>query len=123
MNTLLTLNSVVQDDLRAVGKELASTLAPLPGSTMLITGGNGFLCSYFLETIACPNDTAWHSPCRVITADNLRSGVAERVAHLAGRPADLTNLRERFSWNPTVSLAEGLRRTLDSYRESACASQ
>jgi len=123
MNALLTLNSVVQDDLRAVGKELGSTLAPLAGSTMLITGGNGFLCSYFLETIACLNDTVWHSPCRVITADNLRSGVAERVAHLAGRPADLTNLRERFSWNPTVNLTEGLRRTPDSYREPQCASR
>ena len=86
MNALLTLNSVVQDDVRAVAEELRDTLAPLAGSTILITGGSGFLCSYFLETIAWLNDTAWHSPCRVITADNLRSGVAERVAHLAGRP-------------------------------------
>ena len=41
----------------------------------------------------------------MITADNLRSGVAERVAHLAGRPADLTNLHESdFPMNPTVNL-------------------
>ena len=39
------------------------------------------------------------------------------------RCPDLTKLRERFSWNPTVNLTEGLRRTLDSYRESQCASR
>jgi UDP-glucuronate decarboxylase len=39
------------------------------------------------------------------------------------RCANLTKLRKRFSWSPTVSLREGLRRTVDSYRESPCASQ
>ena len=86
MSTLPALNSVVHEDVRVVGEELRDVLAPLAGSTALITGGSGFLCSYFLETIAWLNDTAWRSPCRVITVDNLRSGLPERVGHLAGRP-------------------------------------
>jgi len=86
MSTLLAPNGVVQDDVRSIAEELGGTLAPLSGSTIFITGGSGFLCSYFLETIAWLNENAWRSPCRVITADNLRSGVAERVAHLAARP-------------------------------------
>ena len=53
---------------------------------MLVTGGSGFLCSYLLETVAYLNDTACEQPCRVISVDNLRSGVAGRVAHLADRP-------------------------------------
>src|SRR5262249_15958041 len=45
----------------------------------------GFLCSYLLETVAYLNDTAWQRPCRLISVDNLRSGIAARVAHLAER--------------------------------------
>lgn len=86
MSTLPALNNVVQEDARIIAEELQGILAPLAGSTTLVTGGSGFLCSYFLETIAWLNDTTWHSPCRVITVDNLRSGVHERVGHLADRP-------------------------------------
>jgi dTDP-glucose 4,6-dehydratase/UDP-glucuronate decarboxylase len=58
----------------------------LAGSTILITGGSGFLCSYFLDTLAYANDTILRSPCRVISVDNLRSGIADRVAYLTIRP-------------------------------------
>ena len=81
----LVANTVIQDDLRAIAEGLKGRLAPLAGSTILITGGSGFLCSYFLDTLAYVNDTFLHSPCRVISIDNLRSGVADRVAHLSNR--------------------------------------
>lgn len=38
------------------------------------------------------------------------------------RCPDLTRIRSRFSWQPKVSLAEGLKRTLLSYEESAATS-
>src|SRR5260370_28188674 len=79
-------NTVIREDVRGIAEELSQTLAPLAGSTILVTGGSGFLCSYFLETIAYLNDTIWQPACRLITVDNLRSGVAERVAHLRDRP-------------------------------------
>ena len=84
--TMAVPNIIMQEDVRAIAEELAPKLAPLAGSTILIAGGSGFLCSYFLETMAYLNDHVLRSRCRVISADNLRSGVAERVAHLAGRP-------------------------------------
>ena len=79
-------NVVIQEDVRAIATELSEKLAPLAGDTLLVTGGSGFLCSYFLETIAYLNDRVWSSACRLISIDNLRSGVAERVSHLADRP-------------------------------------
>ena len=38
------------------------------------------------------------------------------------RCPDLTRIRSRFSWQPKVSLAEGLKRTLLSYEENAATS-
>lgn len=68
-----------------IAAELEATLRPLAGTTLLVTGGGGFLCSYFLDVVAYLNDQAWHSPCRMLCVDNLRSGVGERVAHMVGR--------------------------------------
>jgi dTDP-glucose 4,6-dehydratase/UDP-glucuronate decarboxylase len=79
-------NRVIREDVQAIAAELGDRLTPLSGTTLLVTGGSGFLCSYLLEAIACLNDTVWEEACRVISVDNLRSGVADRVAHLAGRP-------------------------------------
>lgn len=88
MNTtaMAISNSIIQEDVRAIAGELGKRLASLSGTTILIAGGSGFLCSYFLETIAQLNDTAWRSPCRVVSVDNLRSGLAQRVGHLSDRP-------------------------------------
>jgi UDP-glucuronate decarboxylase len=80
-----TFNPVIEADAAAIGDELAETMRPLSGSTLLITGGSGFLCSYLLETVAYLNDRVFPKPCRVISIDNFRSGIPERTAHLAGR--------------------------------------
>ncbi len=83
--TLAAVNPVIEADVRAIAEEHSEVLAPLAGTTLLVTGGSGFLCSYVLDTIAWLNDNAWDHPCRLISVDNLRSGVARRVEHLAGR--------------------------------------
>jgi UDP-glucuronate decarboxylase len=80
-----TSNRIIHEDVKAIAQDLRHTLAPLAGTTLLVTGGSGFLCSYLLETVAYLNDTAWQRPCRLISVDNLRSGIAARVAHLAER--------------------------------------
>ncbi len=84
-STTPEVNRIIRADVQAIAEELGGALAPLAGATLLITGGSGFLCSYLLETIAYLNDSVWDKPCRLISVDNLRSGVAHRVAHLAGR--------------------------------------
>jgi UDP-glucuronate decarboxylase len=78
-------NPVIEADAGAICRELGGILNRLSGTTLLVTGGSGFLCSYLLESVAHLNDNVFAKPCRVISIDNLRSGVAERTAHLAGR--------------------------------------
>lgn len=78
-------NPIIEADVEAIGRELAATAQPLSGTTLLVTGGSGFLCSYLLDIVAYLNDHVLREPCRVISLDNLRSGVADRVAYLARR--------------------------------------
>src|SRR5215469_2627391 len=84
-STAPATNAVIEQDVQAMAEDLRHTLAPLSGTTLLVTGGSGFLCSYLLETVAYLNDAVWQRPCRVLSVDNLRSGIAGRVAHLADR--------------------------------------
>lgn len=79
-------NPIIDADVSAICSDLAGTLGSLAGTQLLITGGSGFLCSYLLEIVAYLNDKVFAEPCRVISLDNLRSGIAERTAHLSGRP-------------------------------------
>ena len=79
-------NTIIELDAKAISEELAGPLRQLAGTTLLVTGGSGFLCSYLLETVAYLNDHVLEAPCRVISIDNLRSGIAERIAHLEKRP-------------------------------------
>jgi dTDP-glucose 4,6-dehydratase/UDP-glucuronate decarboxylase len=85
-NAVAAANPVILEDVRAMAEEMGSVLAPLAGTTLLVTGGSGFLCSYLLDAVAYLNDHHFARPCRLISVDNLRSGVADRVAHLVGRP-------------------------------------
>ena len=79
----------------------------LRGATLLVTGASGFLCSYFVDTVAALNEMGLDPPCRVIAADNFRTGVPERLVHLDGRreitllPHDVTlplDLDQRVDW-------------------------
>jgi len=80
------MNEVIQEDVRALTEELRDTVAALAGTTLLVTGGSGFLASYLLDSVAWFNDYLLARPCRLISMDNLRSGKAERTAHLSARP-------------------------------------
>src|SRR5713101_2832205 len=77
--------SVVAQDTEGVLDDLEASLKILAGSTLLVTGARGFLCSYFVETVAALNDRGLDPPCRLLAADNLRTGTNERLEHLAGR--------------------------------------
>ncbi len=101
------MNEVIREDVGALAAELGGSLAALAGTTLLVTGGSGFLASYLLDSVAWFNDHLLPRPCRLISMDNLRSGKAERIAHLAARPefrfveADVSlpfDLGERVDW-------------------------
>lgn len=75
---------IIREDAEQVAAALRPQLSQLDGSTLLVTGASGFLCSHFLETIAVHNETA-PAKCRVLAADNFRTGLPERLSWLAGR--------------------------------------
>lgn len=77
--------SVIRADAEQIVETLRPVLQRLSGTTLLVTGGSGFLCSYLFETVARFNDTSGGAPCRMLCVDNLKSGVATRVRHLLGR--------------------------------------
>ncbi len=79
-------HEIIHQDIENTCAALSNALLPLAGSTLLVTGGSGFVCSYLLDTVAHLNDCGFPEPCRVISVDNLRTGVPQRVRHLVGRP-------------------------------------
>lgn len=76
---------VIFEDVKSIVEELGPRLAALSGTCVLVTGASGFLCSYFLDTVAVLNDTGLNPSCRVVAVDNLKTGLSQRLAHLAGR--------------------------------------
>lgn len=78
-------SSIIRDDVRTVAAEMDVVLAKLAGTTLLVTGAAGFLCSYLLDLVAELNDAGLSPRCRVLGLDNFRSSLPERVQHLEGR--------------------------------------
>jgi dTDP-glucose 4,6-dehydratase/UDP-glucuronate decarboxylase len=78
------INAVIRADIDAIIKSLKD-VRKLSGMTLLVTGANGFLCSYFVDTIAALNDQGIQPPCQVVAVDDLQVGSLNRLAHLAGR--------------------------------------
>ena len=82
-------HQIVEEDLR----QITSARLPwgrLSGKTVLITGANGFLPAYMLETLLYLNDTA-NASIRVIALVRNYDKAMRRLGHLAGR-SDLTIL-------------------------------
>ena len=79
------VSSVIREDARTIARDLGTRLNGLSGTTLLITGAAGFLCSFTLDAIAALNEI-FDEPCRVIALDNFRTALPDRVQHLQGDP-------------------------------------
>lgn len=77
--------SIIVEDIDNILQDLGDHLRILSGTTLLVTGASGFLCSYFLDTIAVLNDRGLKPPCHVIAIDNMKTGHRERLRHLERR--------------------------------------
>jgi dTDP-glucose 4,6-dehydratase/UDP-glucuronate decarboxylase len=75
----------IREDAKLITDDLAQALPALAGSTLLVTGAQGFLCSYIADAVAHYNEVSGKPPCRIIVADNLSSSQGERLAHLTNR--------------------------------------
>jgi UDP-glucuronate decarboxylase len=76
---------IIFDDCREIVDDVGALMSSLAGTTLLVTGANGFLCSYFVDSVVEWNMRNPSSACRVIAVDNLLTGTADRLSHLAGR--------------------------------------
>src|SRR3989338_9120765 len=70
-------DKIVEEDLQKIAE--ANEAKALEGKTLLITGGSGFIGSYFIATIDLLNNKYFKKPCEVISLDN----------HLVGRSNNL----------------------------------
>lgn len=100
-----TSRSIVSQDIERIVQEFGNRFQALSGSTLLVTGTSGFLCGYFVETVAALNEGVLDSPCRVIAVDD--TPLAERLSRLKARNEirfiqhDATlplNLDEKVDW-------------------------
>lgn len=73
--------SIIREDAEQIVARVGEPLQSLAGTTIIITGAGGFLCSYLLDAIAAFNARAAR-PCRVIALDNFLVGFPDRIAHL-----------------------------------------
>lgn len=68
------MSNYQQHDIDEIAGRLGGDVGPLAGATILISGGAGFLGSYFTALFAQLNREALATPCRVIVCDNLLIG-------------------------------------------------
>src|SRR4051794_20214793 len=76
--------TTIREDAELVCRQVANWSSGLNGTTLLVTGASGFLCSHFLEAIAVFNESA-QPGCRVLAMDNFQSGASERLAWIKDR--------------------------------------
>lgn len=77
------LNKIIMEDIEDLSEDLSASLREFEGSAWLISGGAGFLGSYFLDLLSYCNANVFRRPCRVLCIDNFLTGVSARVRHLA----------------------------------------
>ena len=68
------MSAIVEEDIKTIVRTLGDGVRALEGKTVLISGGSGFLGSYFLTVFAYLNKTLFRKPCRVFTLDNYVTG-------------------------------------------------
>lgn len=71
-------SNVVQGDLEKIVGEIADVAKKLEGRTLLISGGSGFLGSYFNQVISQLNKKVLKKKCRVLSVDNYITGSEEK---------------------------------------------
>ena len=68
------MSPIVTEDIKIIATALKKEIGVLEGKTVLISGGSGFLGSYFLAVFAYLNTHVFKKPCKVITLDNYVTG-------------------------------------------------
>lgn len=64
------MHAIIAEDLEIIAKGIKKEARALEGKTLLISGGAGFLGSYFVGVIQLLNKKFFKKPCRVLSLDN-----------------------------------------------------
>jgi len=76
------LSNTVEQDLNVIVHSIKEEAKALEGKTILITGGSGFIGSYFVATVDLLNKKYFKNPCKVISLDNYIVGKGKRKNNL-----------------------------------------
>jgi nucleoside-diphosphate-sugar epimerase len=77
--TAITRRSVVEEDVSTIVDNLGPVADALAGTTLLVTGAAGFLCSWLVDTVAAFDERTTGASCRVIALDNNVTGKVTRL--------------------------------------------
>lgn len=88
------MSAIITEDIARIADDLKLLVPQLEGKTLLITGGAGFLGSYFLALFDHLNRTVLKTPCKVLSVDNFITGVKYRIAEGANFRAIQHNVKE-----------------------------
>ncbi len=78
----MAINKIIEEDVRDIYLEIGGALKVIEGSSFLISGGGGFLGSYFMDLLEFCNENIFLEPVTVVCIDNFLTGIPDRVKHL-----------------------------------------
>lgn len=79
------MNKIIAEDVQKVVYDIKDIISILEGKTVLVTGGSGFIGSYFIDVISFLNENYFDKKCRLICLDNLIVGDEKRIKHLLSK--------------------------------------
>jgi dTDP-glucose 4,6-dehydratase/UDP-glucuronate decarboxylase len=74
--------SIIRTDVESITDQFRDELQQMDGTTVVITGAAGFLCSYFVDVLAFAGQALFSRGCRVVAVDNFQTGLPIRLEHL-----------------------------------------
>ena len=79
--TSTTKPTIIAEDIERILQGMKETLSALSGSTILVTGASGFLCSYFIETVAALTRSSPTLLARAASSPTLwRANIEKKIA-------------------------------------------
>lgn len=78
-------NQVIEEDVKSIINGVGKEFKRLEDKKLLITGPNGLLASYIVDTIAYLNDIFFDEPCKVIGIARSKIEENNRLGHLLNR--------------------------------------
>ena len=71
---------IIEADIKSIAEDLQHFAPQLSSTTLLLTGGAGFLGKYIIATLDYMNNHVLQKPCKVIVLDNFIVGLKEDLA-------------------------------------------